>query len=105
MDHVLALIIYTDFPELCTSLRSTYRKISPKESIQDQIKRHSLFANLGRMLYEAYVFFGSTDSKITVLYHGMALQLLFQTMYCIFNSPTSTTTSSSVACSFGGGNG
>eukprot|EP01084_Bolivina_argentea_P199100 340752_1 len=105
MDHVLALIIYSNFSELCTHFRETYRKISQNESIQDQIKRHSLFANLARLLYEAYVFFGSTDSKITLLYHGISIELLFKTLYCTFDAPTSTTTASSVAEQFGGGAG
>eukprot|EP01084_Bolivina_argentea_P262950 444889_1 len=35
----------------------------------------------------------------------MDRHLLFKTLYCVFNAPTSTTTAESVACSFGGANG
>eukprot|EP01084_Bolivina_argentea_P199101 340754_1 len=104
-EHVFALVLYTDCTQLCTAFRETYRKILDDFSDRDQIERHSLFANLARLLYEAYVFFGSIDSKITQLYHGMSVPLLFETMYCVFNAPTSTTTSSSVAINFGGGSG
>eukprot|EP01084_Bolivina_argentea_P179935 310887_1 len=55
LDHVLALISYTDYTELCTAFRATYRKISNNESVKDQIARHAEFANFGRLLYESFV--------------------------------------------------
>eukprot|EP01084_Bolivina_argentea_P025153 46787_1 len=60
-DHVLAAVLYTDFDELCTTFRETYRKINKNESIDSQKQRHSEFANFGRLLYESFVFYGSTD--------------------------------------------
>eukprot|EP01084_Bolivina_argentea_P238316 400386_1 len=60
---------------------------------------------MGRLLYESFVFYASTDCKIRILYHGMSQQLSFSTLFCSFNAPTSTTSAESVACSFGGGNG
>merc|ERR1719361_3414419 len=71
--------------------------------MKSQKKRHSLFANMGRLLYEAFSFYASTDSKVAVLYHGMGVELLFEELYCSFNAPTSTTTEESVACSFASG--
>eukprot|EP01084_Bolivina_argentea_P025428 47280_1 len=97
IDHVLALIVYAQFTDLCTKFRETYRKISMNESVIDQIKRHSTFANFGKLLYEAFAFYGSTASQVDKLYHGMSIELLFNTLYCTFDSPTSTTTSSSAA--------
>eukprot|EP01084_Bolivina_argentea_P061829 113031_1 len=103
--HVLSLVLYTQCTELCTTFRETYRKLPSEQSIFDQITRHSIFAHLGRLLYESFVFYGSKESKIETLYTGISMPLLFKTLYCTFDSPTSTTTAESVACSFGGDNG
>merc|ERR1711971_251261 len=76
-DIVLALIFYTQCTKLCTSFRLTYRKLAEDESMKSQKERHSLFANMGRLLFEAFSFYASTDSKVAVLYHGMGVELLF----------------------------
>eukprot|EP01084_Bolivina_argentea_P261051 441018_1 len=56
---------------------------------------------MARLLYEAFVFYASKDSCVKILYHGLSIPLLFKTLYCCFNAPTSTTTASSVATEFG----
>eukprot|EP01084_Bolivina_argentea_P083744 151611_1 len=104
-DHILALICYTSISTLCTSFRETYRRIDQNESIKQQKVRHKVFANMGRLLYEAFIFYASKDSKVQVLYHGMSIALLFPTLHCSFDCPTSTTTEPAVAVSFGQGNG
>eukprot|EP01084_Bolivina_argentea_P094696 170259_1 len=86
IDHVLSLVLYTHCSELCTMLRETYRKIHDAETIDNQKNRHALFAHFGRLLYESFVFFGSTNYQ-SILYHGMSTQLLFKTLYCTFNAP------------------
>eukprot|EP01084_Bolivina_argentea_P297951 513384_1 len=101
LDHIIAMILYADISELCTLFRGTYRKIERNESLKDQKRRHSKFSNMGRLLYESFIFFASTNSNVTILYHGMSFKLLFSTLYCAFNAPTSTTTASSVATTFG----
>eukprot|EP01084_Bolivina_argentea_P243762 408561_1 len=103
--HVFALVLYTHCSDLCTAFRETYRKISATESMHHQMRRHSEFANFGRLLYECFLFYGSTDAKINVLYHGMSIPLLFKTLYCTFDAPTSTTTAQSVGLQFGGQTG
>ena len=81
--------------------RETYRKMHEYEFWKEQVDRHSKFANMGRLLYESFVFYGSRDSNVTLLYHGMSIELLFTSLYCFFYQPTSTTTEENVACSFG----
>eukprot|EP01084_Bolivina_argentea_P147563 258159_1 len=103
-DHVLAAVLYTDMSHLCTKFRETYRTIRD-ETEQQKIDRHSNFVHFARLLYEAFVFYGSTDSEVKLLYHGMSRELLFKTLYCTFDLPTSTTTAQSIACNFGGGAG
>eukprot|EP01084_Bolivina_argentea_P159457 277713_1 len=99
-EHVLSLILYTDNSEWCTAFRETYRKQVASESLQEQKLRHATFANMGKLLYESFIFYGSKSSEVSELYHGMSIQLLFKTLYCTFDAPTSTTIESSVAGSF-----
>eukprot|EP01084_Bolivina_argentea_P271196 461367_1 len=100
--HVLSLVMYAQCSKLCTAFRETYRLINEDDGeIEEQKKRHSLFWHLGKYVYESFVFYASIDSKVQKLYHGMGLRLLFKTMYCTFDAPTSTTTQDSVALSFG----
>eukprot|EP01084_Bolivina_argentea_P028586 53107_1 len=104
-EHITALMCYSHDSALCTAFRETYRAKDESEEIQSQKHRHRLFANIGKLLYQSFVFFASKDSKVETLYHGMSIQLLFPTLYCAFDAPTSTTTASSVATSFGKGTG
>eukprot|EP01084_Bolivina_argentea_P306194 529063_1 len=103
-DHVIALMCYAHCSELCTEFRETYRQ-KPKETLPEQKKRHSTYGNMGKLLYQSFIFFASRDSKVQILYHGMGVQLLFPTLYCTFKAPTSTTTASSVALGFGNDRG
>eukprot|EP01084_Bolivina_argentea_P167640 290909_1 len=105
MEHILSLICYADNSELCTAFRTTYRRITADKSIDDQKKRHSKYANLGKLIYEAFIFYASKNGEITTLYHGMGIPLVFPTLYCSLDAPTSTTTASSVALSFGNSTG
>eukprot|EP01084_Bolivina_argentea_P091329 164421_1 len=100
VEHIIAIVCYSDNTELCTSFRETYRSISNNESFKQKKNRHSQFANMGRLIYEAFIFYATTKSEVTILYHGMSVPLLFTTLYCTFNAPTSTTTASSVASTF-----
>eukprot|EP01084_Bolivina_argentea_P072149 131035_1 len=100
MDHVIALICYSNCTELCTKFRETYRKKDNKETTLQQNNRHMVFGQMGKLLYQSFVFFASRTSRVQILYHGMSLKLLFPTLYCAFDAPTSTTTASSVAQTF-----
>ena len=69
--------------------------------MEQQQQRHSFYANFGRLLYESFLFYASTNSQVAVLYHGMNIELLFKNLQCKFCAPTSTTTEEAVATSFG----
>eukprot|EP01084_Bolivina_argentea_P083742 151608_1 len=99
-DHILALICYTDITALCTAFRGTYRNQSAMETMDQLKERHRQFRNMGKLLYEAFIFFASKDNQITTLYHGMSVQLSFTAMYCAFEAPTSTTSAMSIAQNF-----
>eukprot|EP01084_Bolivina_argentea_P253232 425303_1 len=74
-DHVLALIVYTHRTKLCTVFRGTYRQNCIDEPTNNQIQRHSAFANFARLLYESFVFYGSINAGVKTLYHGMSIPL------------------------------
>eukprot|EP01084_Bolivina_argentea_P238311 400377_1 len=105
LDHIIALICYTDISDLCTSFRGTYRRKTRNESIHEQKLRHAAYANMGRLMYEAFVFYASKDNQIQTLYHGISIPLVFPGLYCTFNQPTSTTTSAQIASNFCSGGG
>eukprot|EP01084_Bolivina_argentea_P300041 517257_1 len=104
-DHIVAMVCYTHIADLCTEFRATYRRKDDNETIENQKNRHSAFANMAKLLYEAFVFYASKESEVQILYHGMSIPLLFSTLYCSFDAPTSTTTASSVATEFGAATG
>jgi len=102
IEHVLALIMYSQCTKLCTTFRETYRRLKD-ETTEQLMLRHSLFANMGRLLYEAFTFYGDTDAKVSTLYHGMNTELVFTTLQWYCQVPTSTTVDQVVATSFGDG--
>eukprot|EP01084_Bolivina_argentea_P031455 58219_1 len=95
-EHVLSLITYTDITDLCTSFRETYRPMSTNETVAQRKKRHAPFANMGRLLYEAYIFYASTNSQVKVLYQVVSYQFVFKSLYCSFDAPSSITAAVSV---------
>eukprot|EP01084_Bolivina_argentea_P048372 89132_1 len=105
LKHVIALILYSNCSDLCTAFRETYRRQDQTEKQSAQNNRHKMYGQMGKLLYESFVFFASTKSEVQTLYHGMSVELLFPTMYCAFDAPTSTTTASSVAMTFCNGQG
>eukprot|EP01084_Bolivina_argentea_P317904 551223_1 len=100
LDHITALVCYSQCSELCTAFRETYRAANQQEKLIVQKRRHSKYGHMGKLLYQSFVFFASTDSKVKTLYHGMSMPLLFPTTFCAFDAPTSTTTETGVALSF-----
>jgi len=58
MEHLIAVILYCDFGDLCTAYSATYRLDGPFEDLKSLKKRHSAFAHLGRLLVELVLDFG-----------------------------------------------
>lgn len=98
-NDIIAHLIESKFRPMLESVHQSI--INHKETEQEQKIRHSYFGHTGRLLYEAFVFYGSRKSQVKWLYHGMTVELIFTTLYCTFNAPTSTTTEEAVASSFG----
>eukprot|EP01084_Bolivina_argentea_P038903 71915_1 len=102
LNHILAIVLYTNNTLLCTKFSLSFRKISANESDNELKKRHSVFANWAKYLREAVEVYGDTleERKIDVLYHGIASEMVFSGLKQNFCLPTSTTKSKDVAISF-----
>eukprot|EP01084_Bolivina_argentea_P030993 57398_1 len=105
IQHLLAIIIYTGFTDLCTDYRSTFRR-TEKDVNDDSVRqRHCHFYFLSRFLYEAVEYFGDVMKQNKVVYHGLNKKFLFKQFLTHFNAPMSTTVSFSVATNFQSGSG
>eukprot|EP01084_Bolivina_argentea_P271843 462645_1 len=98
--HILALRFYSDFSNLCTEYRSTFRRIRKDETDDEIRKRHSKFYFLSRFIFEAIHFFGTVLPVDAQVYHGLDKPFLFKNFCCHFNAPTSTTTEKYEAMNF-----
>ena len=104
IQHILCLILYTDFDFLNTKLSETYRKRSSSESDQELKTRHSHFAHFGKFLKECVEVFGRGiyASNHKEFYHGINRKMLFNAFYSKFSAPTSTSLFKEVAVNFAG---
>eukprot|EP01084_Bolivina_argentea_P150102 262127_1 len=106
LEQVAALLLYTELYELANHFRNTF--ISVKGSkIKDDKKRHSQYANWGRLLAETVGWFGMSTKKshIGFYYHVISDKLILQSFCDKVNVPFSTSTQIAVALMFAGNNG
>ena len=111
VEHVLSIILYTDYDELSYNFSSTFRR---KPSADDENKsvtqihselkhRNAEYWYWSKALREAVELWGmplnSSKNKYKTFYHGSSY-LIFDKMAAKFSSPTSTTTSIQVATIF-----
>ena len=94
LEHIIALLKYTNFTRECFEFSRTYRKIHPFESDRDLKKRHSEVAVWGKRLRELIECFGNVASKykhISKFYHGINSSMIFKSTTAKFSGPVSTT--------------
>ena len=96
-DHVLSVVIYTDYDVLSGHFSKTFRS---------KQKENREYFILSKLLTESVNAFGTkmADSKIPVLYHGVSM-VYFDKFIARFYCPTSTTTKLVVAYNFTGNDG
>eukprot|EP01083_Nonionella_stella_P064811 169266_1 len=101
MQHILCLILYTDFDVMCYEFSKTFRKKYHSETYQSLKQRNSEFANYSKLLREAIECFGQKmkNTQIKVFYHGVSRHLL-NALVCRFCGPCSTTPQLEVAALF-----
>eukprot|EP01084_Bolivina_argentea_P273635 466159_1 len=100
--HIMSILFYTDWTELCTAFSTSYRKLSTSETDEELKKRHSEFAIWAKLLRETIECFGEycSDSDIKSFYHGISIPMVFSSFSKIFGIPLSTTKTFSVALNF-----
>ena len=95
LDHVISILLYTNFSKLCYEFSRTYREISNNESDKEMRKRHSEYAVWGRLLRETCEVYGTLmqDSKIKSFYTGISSLMLFNSFCVNICCPLSTAAS------------
>eukprot|EP01084_Bolivina_argentea_P128191 226626_1 len=104
LNHVLAILLYTNNTKLSTEFTRSFRMLSVDETFRELKERHSNFANWAKYLREAVEVYGNrlSDRKFRVLYHGISSEMIFNGLSQFVCLPTSTTRSQDVALSFAG---
>jgi len=107
VEHIMAIMIYCDWSDLCSQFSATFRRSSNDETMDCIKDRHRNFYWFGRYLKECVECFGiDHDQKRIRPYHGISRMMNFQS---VFNTkgmrkgwkiPTSTTKQYTVAQQF-----
>eukprot|EP01083_Nonionella_stella_P219453 786110_1 len=105
IQHIFAIVAYTDMTAFCTAFRKTYRRITKDETDEDVTKRHVQLYYYSRGLFESIEFFGSHMNEQLTVYHGLNREMTFIKFTAYFNQPISSTTSFRSAQQFSVGSG
>ena len=118
INHLIAIICYTDFTELCTKWTSTFRSIYFGESQQSMKLRQEQFYHLSKYLYQIVQYFGEYCHGIKYgfgvyswsdvdgpFFCGMNRKMPFNSFNIKLNGPTSTSRHREVALRFSGEQG
>ena len=102
LEHIMALLFYTNFSTQCYEFGRTYRKVSEFESERSLKKRHSEVAVWGRLLRELVECYGyrmapgdpdSEQRDFCVFYHGVSVSMMFNSTSISLCGPVSTSIS------------
>ena len=99
LNHVLALLLYSNFSDLCYEFSKTYRRLNRQESDEALKARHANFYHFGKYLREFVEVFGEefAESRYETFYHGINTEMLFKDCFAHICGPMSTTTAKNVA--------
>eukprot|EP01084_Bolivina_argentea_P248814 416283_1 len=104
--NLVALILYTDFSELCTDFSSTFRKTTPYETLSCIKQRNREYYWMSRTIRETVERFG-LESEIddVPFYTGISIVMTIPEFRMRLCAPTSTSTQIEVAIKFSGQEG
>eukprot|EP01084_Bolivina_argentea_P181178 312945_1 len=98
IEHMIAVMIHTNYMELRDSLIHNQCKMSNEhESLEDVKQKHQEIAHFCRLLKETVFCFGDSFGDRARLFHGIDCKLLFSETCFSFNLPISTTIKYSIA--------
>lgn len=120
LHHLISIICYTDYSDLCTAWTATFRSIYFGETQESIQQRHASYHFLSKYLYQLIQYFGyfchsqidkETNIEVTFsdisgpFYCGMNRKMNFPSFSITLNSPTSTSRCKGVAQRFSGEKG
>ena len=106
VDHLISIILYTDYTNLSSYFSSTFRKQSPFDCLQTAKKRNSKVYWWSRRLKETVLCFGDYYPSLRgPFYSGMSMVLKITQFNIFLLSPTSTSLHIEVAMKFSGQQG
>eukprot|EP01083_Nonionella_stella_P235275 827465_1 len=99
LNHIVAVLCYTNYSKHCYEFSRSFRRISPNESDESLKQRHGEFYHWARALRECVECFGvcMADSSISFFYHGISRSMLLDSTSIKLCGPVSTTSQYSVA--------
>ena len=100
LEHIVALLFYTNFTENSFMFSKTYRKAGPFESDRLLKRRHSIWGRLLRVLVECFGEITGHNRHIKVFYHGINASMIFNGTSIKLFGPVSTTLSTFVCSLF-----
>eukprot|EP01084_Bolivina_argentea_P292202 502287_1 len=116
--HLLSIVLYTDYSELCTDFSRSFRGTHAFEPLSSIKKRNSNYWWMSKLLREAVQLFGYKKEKKQdesgkwthvglhgPFYSGLGIKIVFPAFEIRLCSPTSTSKQIEVATKFAGRNG
>ena len=108
-DHLLSIILYTDYTDLSRDFSSSFRPLTPYEPLNITKQRNTNYFWMSKALRETVEIFGGDNVYPSTLkgpfYCGLSVALVFPDTEVRLCSPTSTTKHLEVATRFGGQQG
>eukprot|EP01084_Bolivina_argentea_P179503 310175_1 len=107
-NHILALLLYTDYTDLCSDFSSTFRPLFTYEPLSSIKFRNSIYWWMSKTLREVVQLFGykkwneetKTYDLLGPFYSGLSYQLVFPEFELRLCSPTSTSHHIEIALRF-----
>ena len=103
VEHIVALLIYTDFTYHQREFKKQCRKLSADEPLKELIRRNSEIYHWSKLMKELCIFYGEVMGENDLLYSGMGEYLMFDSLCTRFECPISTSTKLGVATRFANG--
>eukprot|EP01084_Bolivina_argentea_P198482 339853_1 len=109
LHHIISVLLYCNYSDLCYKFSMTYRKATKYESNKSVRNRHTNYWNMGKYLRESVEVFGNrrilvgtkfSETDIKYFYHGISTDMLFNNCHAKIAGPTSTTISEEVSTIF-----
>ena len=95
LDHIIALLLYTNWTELCTEFSATYRKSKEDESDKELKARHAEYCIWAKLLRETVEVYGTglNESNLKSFYTGLSAPMIFDSFSVYICCPLSTAAS------------